>query len=37
MIGPVTKRLIEGVNIIKVYYMHVWKYYNDPPTHTLYN
>jgi hypothetical protein len=28
------ERVIEGVNLIKVHYMHAWKYHNETP---LYN
>jgi hypothetical protein len=28
------KRVIEGVNMIKVHYMHIWKCHNETP---LYN
>jgi hypothetical protein len=28
------ERVVKGVNLIKVHYMHVWEYHNDMP---LYN
>jgi hypothetical protein len=28
------KRVVDGVNLIKVLYMYVWKYHNESP---LYN
>jgi hypothetical protein len=32
--GERVERIIEGINLIKVYYMHVWKYHIETP---LYN
>jgi hypothetical protein len=32
--GEEDKTIIKGANLIKVHYMHVWKYHNETP---LYN
>jgi hypothetical protein len=29
--GRGDKKVIEGVNVLKVYYMHVWKYHSETP------
>jgi hypothetical protein len=29
--GVGKERVIEGMNMIKKYYMHVWKYHNEVP------
>jgi hypothetical protein len=29
--GVMRKRVMKGVNMIKVHYMHIWKYHNETP------
>jgi hypothetical protein len=30
------ERAIEGVNLIKVPYVHTWKYYNETPLNSIF-